>query len=140
MKIADIPDEIIKEYKLKDLVEPDGSAFVEVLRSMYGLPQSRLLSNDFLEKRLNAHGYFQSKLVLGLWSHEWRPIQFTLVVDNFGVKYVGKEHAEHLQAIIAKYYKMSIDWTGTQGGVNVLLDLIYRHTGETYAVRRGVAP
>jgi hypothetical protein len=85
MKLADIPDEIINEYKLKDLVEPDGSIFIAVLRSMYGLSQSGLLSNKLLEKQLNAHGYFQSKLVPGLWTHEWQPIQFTLVVDDFGV-------------------------------------------------------
>jgi retron-type reverse transcriptase len=123
MKISDIPDEIIAEYKLKD-IEPDGSVFNEVLRSMYGLPQSGLLSNELLEKRLNTHGYFQSKLVPGLWSHKWRPIQFTLVVDDFGVKYVGKEHAEHLQAVIAKYYKMSTDWTGTRY-IGITLDWDY---------------
>lgn len=77
-----------------------------------------------LEKRLNTHGYFQSKLVPGLWSHEWRPIQFTLVVDDFGVKYVGKEHAEHLQAVIAKYYKMSTNWTGTRY-IGITLDWDY---------------
>ena len=57
MKIADIPHEIIKEYNLNNIVEPDGSIFIEVLRSMYGLPQSGLLSNELLEKRLNKHGY-----------------------------------------------------------------------------------
>ena len=57
---------------------------------MYGLPQAGLLANELLEKRLNEAGYRQSKLKLvpGLWKHDWRPIQFTLVVDDFGVKYV----------------------------------------------------
>ena len=32
----------------------------------------------------------------GLWLHEWRPIQFSLVVDDVGVKYFGEEHAKHL--------------------------------------------
>ena len=32
----------------------------------------------------------------GFWRHRTRPITFSLVVDNFGVKYVGKEHADHL--------------------------------------------
>ena len=65
-----------------------------------------------LEKRLNAAGYRQSKLVPGLWKHDTRPIQFTLVVDDFGVKYVGEEHALHLQRTIEKHYKMTTDWTG----------------------------
>ncbi len=46
-----------------------------------------------LAKRLKEHGYFPSKTTPGLWTHEWHPIAFTLVVDDFGVKYVGEEHA-----------------------------------------------
>ena len=30
---------------------------------------------------------------------KWRPIQFCLVVDDFGVEYVGKKHADHLATI-----------------------------------------
>ena len=82
------------------------------VRGMYGLPQAGLLANELLEERLNKAGYHQSKLVPGLWTHEWRPIQFTLVVDDFGVKYVGREHAEHLQRTIAEHYKVTTDWTG----------------------------
>jgi hypothetical protein len=38
---------------------------------------------------------------------------FTLVVDDFGVKYVGKEHANHLIACITKSkYKLTEDWKG----------------------------
>ena len=31
-----------------------------------------------------------------LWKHATRPVQFTLVVDDYGAKYVGKEYGEHL--------------------------------------------
>ena len=42
-----------------------------------------------------------------------RPITFTLVVDEFGVKYVGKEHAQHLiVALQSLYPKISVDWSG----------------------------
>ena len=64
---------------------------------MYGLPQSGTLANKLLEKKLNEHCYQQIKLVLGLWKHEWQPRQFTLVVDDFDVKYVGGKHALHLK-------------------------------------------
>ena len=63
---------------------------------MYGLPQSGILAQTLLETHLNAHGCHQSKITPGLWTHEWQPICFTLVVDNFGLKYVGMEHADHL--------------------------------------------
>jgi len=111
MKRTDIPMKIIEEYKLNGLVELDGSIFIEVLWSMYGLPQSGLLSNELLEKDSTTMVISKANLSLA-WKHEWQPVQFTLVVGNFGVKYVGKEHSEHLQAVIAKYYKMSTNWTG----------------------------
>jgi len=81
---------------------------------MYGLPQARLITNELLEKRLNEHGYHQSKLVPGLWKHDWHPIQFTLVADDFGVEYVGKEHALHLQQTLKHHYKVTKDWIGTR--------------------------
>ena len=36
----------------------------------------------------------------GLWKHVSRPIAFTLVVDDFGVKYVGKKKDNHLVAAL----------------------------------------
>ena len=69
---------------------------------MYGLPQAGLLANELLEKRLNKYGYYQSKLVPGLWTHEWRPIQFTLVVDDFGVSSMS---ARSMRNTSTKYCK-----------------------------------
>ncbi len=76
---------------------------------MYGLLQAGLLVYELLEKRLNKHDYRQNKLVPGLWKHNWRPIQFTLVVDNFGLKYVGEEHPNHLIMILVKFYTFDED-------------------------------
>jgi hypothetical protein len=39
-------------------------------------------------------------------------IALTLVVDNFGVKYVGHEHADHLIQCIKETYELTEDWTG----------------------------
>lgn len=39
---------------------------------------------------------------------------FTLVVDDFGVQYVGKEHAQHLESVLKEHYKIKADWTGTR--------------------------
>ena len=114
LKLSDIPDEVIKEYKLNEKADANGSVYIMVSRGMYGLPQAGLLANELLEKRLNKAGYHQSKYVPGLWSHEWRPIQFTLVVDDFGVKYVGEEHARHLKQTLEEHYKITTDWAGEQ--------------------------
>ncbi|KAL9178273.1 hypothetical protein ACHAXT_001701 [Thalassiosira profunda] len=123
LKLSDIPDEVISQYKLNDLAEPDGSVYIKVIRGMYGLPQAGLLANELLEKRLNQAGYHQSKIVPGLWTHDWRPIQFTLVVDDFGVKYVGKEHAQHLKKTLEEHYKITTDWSGERYiGINLMWD------------------
>ncbi len=82
------------------------------------------MANELLEKRLNKHGYWQSKLVPGLWKHDTRPIQFTLVVDDFGVKYVGKEHAQRLKNALKEHYKLTCDWTGKRY-IGITLDWDY---------------
>ena len=91
---------------LREKVTPNGYVYVEIQKGMYGLPQAGILAQQLLEQRLNAHGYSQSRAVPGLWTHETRPISFTLVVDDFGVKYVGKEHALHLINILKQHYEI----------------------------------
>jgi hypothetical protein len=92
---------------------------------MYGLPQSGLITNKLLEKRLNEHGYQQSKLVPRLWQHNTCPIQFTLVVDNFGITYAGEEHARHLKKVLKMHYKLTCNWMGTCC-IGITLDWDYK--------------
>ena len=79
---------------------------------MFGLPQAGLIANELLEKRLANHVYNQNKLVPGLWSHEWRPTQFTLVINDFGAEYVIKEHGKHLIYALQENYTITRDWEG----------------------------
>jgi hypothetical protein len=79
---------------------------------MYGLPQAGLLANVLLAKRLGKHGYSPVPHIHGLWTHKWRPIKFSLVVDDFGVMYVNREHEEHLKAALKENYDISTDWDG----------------------------
>jgi hypothetical protein len=125
MKLSNIPDEVlIEEYKLREKATKNGSIYIKAKQGMYGLPQSGLLANELLEKCLNKHGYRQSKLVPSLWKHDTWPIQFTLVVDDFEVKYVGKEHAQHLKNTLEQHYKLTCDWTGTRY-IGITLDWDY---------------
>ena len=41
-----------------------------------------ILAQELIETRLKAHGYQQSRFIPGLWTHKWRPICFSLVVDG----------------------------------------------------------
>ena len=79
---------------------------------MYGLPTVGILANKLLKSRLAKEGYFELSYAPGLWKHVSRPISFTLVVDDFGIKYVGKEHADHLLSALTDYYKIENDWKG----------------------------
>ena len=63
IELRDIPPEIVQEYKLDDIATEDRYVYVEATKGMYGLPQASLLVNKLLKKRLNKHGYFQSKFV-----------------------------------------------------------------------------
>jgi hypothetical protein len=79
---------------------------------VYRLPQAGILANQLLTKRLELQGYYQCWHTPGLWRHKWRPILFSLVVDDFGVKYVGREHVDHLIASVEQHYFFSKDWEG----------------------------
>jgi hypothetical protein len=48
----------------------------------------------------------------GLWYHDIRPISFTLVVNNFGMKYINEDDVKHLIASLKTTYKLMKDWTG----------------------------
>ncbi|EJK53767.1 hypothetical protein THAOC_26721 [Thalassiosira oceanica] len=116
----DIPDEVFNQYKLHEKMTDDGHVYVEVRKGMYGLPQAGILAQELLEQRLAKHGYRQDKIVPGLWQHDWRPIRFSLVVDDFGVEYVGEEHAQHLIDVLRADYKITEDW---EGGKYIGIDL-----------------
>ncbi len=48
----------------------------------------------------------------GTLDHKSRPISFTLVVDNFGVKYVTQEDVDHLITSIKSTNSLTKEWTG----------------------------
>ena len=95
-----LPNEVIEQYNLKEKVTHDGYVYIKVRCGMYDLPYPGLIAQELLKKRLQRHGYNQSKVTPGFWKHKWRPITFSLMVDDFFVKYVGKEHADHLIAAL----------------------------------------
>ena len=45
----------------------------------------------------------------GYWKYDWHPISFTLVLENFSVKYIGKEHADHLLSVLCHHYEVNKD-------------------------------
>ena len=52
-------------------------------------------------------------------------MQFTLVVDNSGVKYIGEKHELHIKQTLEENYKVTTEWDGT-GYIGITLDWDYR--------------
>jgi hypothetical protein len=111
MPIALFLEWILKQYNLHKHVF-NGFIYLEMRRAVWGLPQARILANKVLRKRLLSHGYYECTNTPSLWKHKTKPILFTLVIDDFSVKYVGKEHVDHLIWCIKQKYKLTKDWTG----------------------------
>ena len=122
IKITDIPQEFIDEYNLTTFTY-SGWIYFEINKGVYGLKQAGKLANDLLTERLAEHGYYQCLTTPGLWRHQWRPTTFVLIVDDFGIKYVGRRHAEHLLTALQQNYKVTTDWSGTKfAGIDIAWD------------------
>ncbi len=106
-----IPDAFLDSYHLRPKIFK-GHLYMEIRRGMYGLPQAGIIANQLLRKRLEPHGYYEVRNTPGLWEHRTRTTVFSLVVDDFGIKYTGDENAKHLIATLEKYYTVETDWTG----------------------------
>jgi hypothetical protein len=113
MSIVLIPASIIAHYNLNEKVLND-YVYMEIRKGMYGLPQAGILANKLFKKRLARHGYFEQPHTPGLCKHVTHPIWFNLCVDDFGIKYIGREHLQHLydNALRKETYEIVEDLEG----------------------------
>jgi hypothetical protein len=108
-----IPPDIFEQYKLASLIRHD-RVLVEIQKGMYGLPQAGIIANTHLKACHGTWSYHTCPHTPGLFQHESHPVSFCLVVDDFGIKYVGKEHAQHLLDCLQEIYTVTTNWTGTK--------------------------
>jgi hypothetical protein len=99
INLSSLPQETIDKYDLIELAQ-DRKVYIEIQKGTYILPQAGILTNELLQRNLAKDGYRPTQHTQGLWKHDTRPISFSLIVDDFGVKYVGREHTEHLMECI----------------------------------------
>jgi hypothetical protein len=110
MLLSRFPEEIVQKSNLNALAV-DGWVYIEIRKGIYGLKYAGLLANQLLQTRLAQFGYYLARHTPGLWLHKTRPICFTLLVEDSAVKYVGKQHAEHLRkALLRTYSGMTLKW------------------------------
>ena len=100
---------------------------MKVQKFIYGLPQAGNLSNHKLKLRLAKFGYKPEPITPGIWRHQTLPIQFSLVVDDFGIKYERQEDITYLLNELKTIYKISEDWDGNlYCGLNLIWDYYKR--------------
>ena len=112
MPLALFPEWTRKQYDL-DAKAHKGFVYWEIRKAIYGLPNAGRLANERLRQKLKPAGFYEVAHTPGLWKHKRRPIQFSLIVDDFGVKFVGKEHIDFLITSLRNdYARITVDWTG----------------------------
>jgi hypothetical protein len=109
--LALFPAWTVEQYNLRTLAL-DGWIHIEMRRAVWGLPQAGILANKRLRHKLALFGYYESTNTPGLWRHKSWPLTFTLIVDNFGGKFVNKADVDHLISSIKTTYTLTEDWTG----------------------------
>jgi hypothetical protein len=108
-----IPTHIIVLYNLEDKIV-NGHVYVEARKGMYGLSQAGRLANDRLTKFLEPRGYVPCKHTHGLWRDTKSDLMFTLVVDDFGIRYTKIADAKRLMDTLKLQYKVFEDWDGSR--------------------------
>ena len=101
MPPALFPEWTHKQYNL-DEHALNGSVYWEICSVIYGLPNTGRLANLRLREKLKPAKFCKVVHTPGLEKHNHRPIQSVLIVDDFGVKYVGKKHMEYLITCLQK--------------------------------------
>ena len=98
---------------MADLIDEDGWLYYEISMGMYGIPEAGRLANDLLRQTLKKFGYYETTHTPGFWKHLYKPISWTLIVDDFGFKYTDKRHIDEFLEIMAKWYVVKMDWLGS---------------------------
>ena len=123
--ISLFPPDIIKDYNLQSKVR-NNTVYGKVTKGMYGLPQAGKLAHDDLVQHLATGGYFPAKHTPGLFHNKSRSIQFTLIVDDFGVKYTNPAALHHLIQHLKKKYTITDEPGTIYSGIHLKWDYINR--------------
>lgn len=121
IKRKQVPDDIMREYGLTEKsFDANHCIYVEVVNSIYGLPQAGKVAQDALLKHLKDHGYHQAPNTPCLFRHRSKQTAFTLIVDDFLIKYQNRSEAEHLLDTLRKKYRITVDWEARKyNGINI---------------------
>jgi hypothetical protein len=120
INLKHIPESVQNRYNMADFVHKD-HVYVEINKSIYGLPQSGRLSQDRLIKHLAKHDYVQCPNTPALFRHRVKNFAFTLVVDDFGIKYSDEADLDEFLGVLRKQYEITEDRSDTQKYVGITI-------------------
>jgi hypothetical protein len=70
-----------------------------------------------------AKGFYAAATTPSLWHYKWRPLQFCLIVDDFGIEYVGIEHFNFLLDLHKKFHGVQFNMAGDKfAGISIKWD------------------
>ena len=120
ISLKHIPIDIQERYNIAPMVH-NGYVIMEINKGIYGLPQAGKLAQDRLVSHLTLHGYHQCTNTPCLFVHTDNGVAFSLVVDDFLVKYKDRSAANHLLAALRELYIVTDDFAATQKYVGITL-------------------
>ena len=85
---------------------------MEIPKGMYGIPQTGKIANDKIKLHMAKFGYDAAPITPILWRHQTRPLQFLLLMDDFGVKYEHQVDITHLLDALKIIFELSEYWGG----------------------------
>ena len=76
---------------------------------------------------MKKHGFGQAQKTDGLFTQVLRDISFTLVVDDFGIKFTNEQDCDYLIKIMREKYKFKVDYEAKQYiGIHLKWDYVKR--------------
>ena len=115
-----IPLDIQERYNIAGMVH-NGFVLMEISKGIYGLPQAGKLAQDRLVTHLATHDYIQCVNTPCLFVHRTNGVAFTLVVDDFLIKFKERSAVEHLFSALRELYTITTDFSTTQKYVGITL-------------------
>ena len=100
LPLSMFPQEIIEQYNLENR------------KGMPRIKQAGRLASNRLTKNLAKNGYSPVPHTPSLWRHHTSDLVFSLIVNDFGIKYTHKADANHLLKSLREDYEITKDYTG----------------------------
>jgi hypothetical protein len=113
INLADMPDDIQAEFDTARYAVA-GRVLMKVVKGIYGLPQAGFLAQQALAIHLAEYGYEEAADTPCLFTHPKLGTKFTLVVDDFLIKYKNAEAARHIVAALKAKYTITEDYTASK--------------------------